>query len=240
MLSRSNSDDASASIKAPSRDFVRRSHGRDRQRRESSRLCGGVLDSRGNIRNTRASTRLELQLVCLRRCHRQQSTRRDRQGRYQLYSIAPSFRARRQRCGPSEPRSPAPQVITIWSAQRNVRGPWLGRATVVGPRADIDDLQQAQLHRFQRSRSTRGAFQLARNKLSTMGPHETWADGQFLRHRPHVSSRSSKRRYAPRPVTASPECSTLPAWPCRPPTARHCAPRGSLPGARLTTYPGSG
>src|ERR1700729_1644636 len=47
----------------------------DRRRRASSRPCGGALDNRGNIRDTRASNRLELQPARLSRCHLQRSTR---------------------------------------------------------------------------------------------------------------------------------------------------------------------
>ena len=53
------------SLKTP-RDFERPSPWPDRRRRASSRPCGGVLDNRGNIRDRRVSTRLELQPACLR------------------------------------------------------------------------------------------------------------------------------------------------------------------------------
>ena len=66
------------SLKTP-RDFERPSPWPDRGRRASSRPCGGVPDNRGNIRDTRVSTRLELQPACLRRCHQQPSTRLHRQ-----------------------------------------------------------------------------------------------------------------------------------------------------------------
>ena len=71
-----------ASIKTPSRDSERQSPGPDRRRRAGSRPCGGGLDNTGNIQDTRASTRLELQLARLRRCHRQRSTRLHRPGRH--------------------------------------------------------------------------------------------------------------------------------------------------------------
>ena len=53
------------SFKTP-RDSERPSPWPDRRRRASSRPCGGVLDNRGNIRDRRVSTRLELQPACLR------------------------------------------------------------------------------------------------------------------------------------------------------------------------------
>jgi enoyl-ACP reductase-like protein len=67
------------SIKTPSRDSERQSSGPDRRKRAGSQPCGGVLDSKGNIRDTRASTRLRLQPACLRRCHQQRSTRLHRE-----------------------------------------------------------------------------------------------------------------------------------------------------------------
>src|SRR5258706_7827475 len=67
------------SLKTP-RDFERPSPWPDRRRRASSRPYGDVLDNRGNIRDTRVSTRLELRPACLRRCHQPPSTRLDRQG----------------------------------------------------------------------------------------------------------------------------------------------------------------
>src|ERR1700731_4768623 len=82
-------------IKPPSRASERQCPGPDRRRRASSRPCGGVLDNRGNIRDKRAFTRLELQPACLRRCHQQPYTRLHRQGRYRPCSLEPSCRAHR-------------------------------------------------------------------------------------------------------------------------------------------------